>query len=203
MSKVKVKKHSTFIDMTAMSDVTVLLLTFFMLTANFIPKEPVQVITPGSVSEIKIPEANLMTILIDINGRVFLFLDKKGDKLAVLENIGKDYNITFTNKQKSSFISQPTIGMSIGLLPKFLDMDTEDQDAALKQIGGIPTDSTNNQFREWVRNATAVNKDLAIAVKADGMTPYPKVNSVLTTLRELKLNRYNLVTTLKGTSEGF
>ena len=32
-----------FIDMTAMSDVTVLLLTFFMLTANFVKKEPVQV----------------------------------------------------------------------------------------------------------------------------------------------------------------
>ena len=30
MAKVKVKKQSTFIDMTAMSDVTVLLLTFFM-----------------------------------------------------------------------------------------------------------------------------------------------------------------------------
>ena len=31
----KIKKKSTFIDMTAMSDVTVLLLTFFMLTSTF------------------------------------------------------------------------------------------------------------------------------------------------------------------------
>ena len=30
----KIKKKSTFIDMTAMSDVTVLLLTFFMLTST-------------------------------------------------------------------------------------------------------------------------------------------------------------------------
>ena len=36
MARVKVKKQSTFIDMTAMSDVTVLLLTFFMLTSTFI-----------------------------------------------------------------------------------------------------------------------------------------------------------------------
>ena len=41
MGKVKVKKKSMFIDMTAMSDVTVLLLTFFMLTGNFIKKERV------------------------------------------------------------------------------------------------------------------------------------------------------------------
>ena len=46
----KIKKKSTFIDMTAMSDVTVLLLTFFMLTSTFIQKEPVQVTPPQSVS---------------------------------------------------------------------------------------------------------------------------------------------------------
>lgn len=71
MSKVKPKKQETFIDMTAMSDVTVLLLTFFMLTANFVPKEPVQVLTPASVSEVKIPEYDVMTILIDPKGQVF------------------------------------------------------------------------------------------------------------------------------------
>ena len=41
MPKIIVKRKSTFIDMTAMSDVTVLLLTFFMLTSTFIQKEPV------------------------------------------------------------------------------------------------------------------------------------------------------------------
>ncbi|MRZ52916.1 biopolymer transporter ExbD, partial [Parabacteroides distasonis] len=34
MPKLIVKRKSTFIDMTAMSDVTVLLLTFFMLTST-------------------------------------------------------------------------------------------------------------------------------------------------------------------------
>ena len=56
MARLIVKRKSTRIDMTAMSDVTVLLLTFFMLTSTFVQKEPVQVTTPGSVSEIKIPE---------------------------------------------------------------------------------------------------------------------------------------------------
>ena len=53
MGRAQIKKKSTFIDMTAMSDVTVLLLTFFMLTSTFVKKEPVQVNTPASVSEIK------------------------------------------------------------------------------------------------------------------------------------------------------
>ena len=50
MPRVKIKRKSTRIDMTAMSDVTVLLLTFFMLTSTFVQKEPVRVNTPGSVS---------------------------------------------------------------------------------------------------------------------------------------------------------
>ena len=44
MGRAKIKKKSMFIDMTAMSDVTVLLLTFFMLTSTFVKKEPVQAI---------------------------------------------------------------------------------------------------------------------------------------------------------------
>ena len=60
--------------MTAMSDVTVLLLTFFMLTSTFIQKEPVQVSTPGSVSEIKIPDTNILQILVDSKGKVFKLL---------------------------------------------------------------------------------------------------------------------------------
>ena len=78
MGKVEVKKKSPFIDMTAMSDVTVLLLTFFMLTSTFLQKEPVTVITPSSVSEEKVPEQNLITVLVNPQGKVFISL--AGDK---------------------------------------------------------------------------------------------------------------------------
>ena len=74
MGRAQIKKKSTFIDMTAMSDVTVLLLTFFMLTSTFVKKEPVQVNTPASVSEIKIPETNVLQILVDPNGKIFMSL---------------------------------------------------------------------------------------------------------------------------------
>jgi biopolymer transport protein ExbD len=202
MSKIKTKKHSTFIDMTAMSDVTVLLLTFFMLTSNFIPKEPVQVATPGSVSEIKIPDGNVMTILISVDGRVFLNLDRKQDKLAALDQIGKDYSIAFTDAQKSAFVNQPNIGMPVGALQKFLDLRVEEQDKLLK-TAGIPTDSTNNQFKRWVMAATAANSELSVCIKADEKTPYPKIKSIMSILQDLKLNRYSLITVLKPMPAGF
>jgi len=64
MGKVKIKRKSTLIDMTAMSDVTVLLLTFFMLTSSFLQKKPTTVQTPSSVSEEKVPVKNLVSILV-------------------------------------------------------------------------------------------------------------------------------------------
>ena len=77
MGRAKIKKKSTFIDMTAMSDVTVLLLTFFMLTSTFVKKEPVTVRTPDSVSEIKIPETDILQILMDKEAvRVLLSLPR-------------------------------------------------------------------------------------------------------------------------------
>ena len=52
MGKLKIKKSDVWIDMTPMSDVMVLLLTFFMLTSTFVKNEPVKVNQPMSVSEI-------------------------------------------------------------------------------------------------------------------------------------------------------
>lgn len=205
MGKIKSKKHDTFIDMTAMSDVTVLLLTFFMLTATFIPKEPVQVITPMSVSEIKIPEANVMTILIDPKGQVYINLDRPEDKRAVLENIGQQYSISFTPKQTVSFLNQTHIGMPISRLQQFLDLPLSDQDQLIKDFG-IPTDtiiSPNNQLAVWIQTVKEVNPTIAIAIKADQSTPYTLVKNVMSTLQDLKENRYSLITSLKGMPEGF
>ena len=95
MGRAKIKKKDTFIDMTAMSDVTVLLLTFFMLTSTFVKKEPVMVTTPASVSEIKIPETDILQILVDQNGKIFMSLDKQQDMRAVLEAVGNDYGCTY------------------------------------------------------------------------------------------------------------
>lgn len=188
--------------MTAMSDVTVLLLTFFMLTATFLPKEPIQVITPSSVVDIKIPESNLMTILIKPDGQAYLSLDKPADKKAVLEMVATDYEMSLDEKQIVSFINQPIIGVPIRQLPGFLNMQMLEQDAYLKN-SGVPTDSLNNQLANWIQYATRANRDLRIAIKADRTTPYPVVNNVIMTLQDLKQNRFHLMTNLEGMPEGF
>jgi biopolymer transport protein ExbD len=196
MSKIKVARKSTRIDMTAMSDVTVLLLTFFMLTSTFVKKEPIQVTTPSSVSEIKIPETNIIQILIEPTGKVFLSLDKQTDMATTLQSVGKEYNITFTPEEIQKFKVQKTFGVPMKNMKGFLALRSEEQDKILKNFG-IPSDSLNNQFKVWVKSARAANADLRIAIKADQFTPYKVIKSVMTSLQDLRENRYNLLTSMK------
>ena len=200
MPKVKVKRKSTLIDMTAMSDVTVLLLTFFMLTSTFVQKEPVQVATPASVSEIKIPEINILQILVDPQGKIFMSLDKQEDRVAVLEELSKEYNVNFTPEQVNKFKLINSFGVPIKQMPALLDLPTDDQDRLLKDYG-IPIDTTanpSNEFKAWVKAARAQNPDLRIAIKADQATPYPNIKNIMTSLQDIRENRYNLITTLKS-----
>lgn len=200
MGRAKIKKKSMFIDMTAMSDVTVLLLTFFMLTSTFIKKEPVQVFTPASVSEIKIPETNVLQILVDPQGKIFMSLDKQPDMKAVLEKMGEEYGVDFSPEQEKKFVTASTFGVPMRSMQKYLDLPAEQQDKLLKNEG-IPCDSTDNQFKSWVRNARQVNPDLRIAIKADASTPYAVIKKVMSSLQDLRENRYNLITSLKTTSD--
>ncbi|MDR0830733.1 MAG: biopolymer transporter ExbD [Prevotellaceae bacterium] len=231
MSKAKVARKSTRIDMTAMSDVTVLLLTFFMLTSTFVKKEPVQVNTPGSVSEVKIPETNILSILIDTEGKVFMSFDKQEDMIKTLIAVSKEfpeayqYNVEIDTetgkltgdpedvKLLTKFKILPTFGADIRQMKEFLAMKSEDQDRVLPTLG-IPTDSVSGvkyangsvktQFELWVEKANAgksTDDKLRIAIKADQKTSYAVIKTVMNSLQTLKENRYNLITSLKQAND--
>ena len=72
MSRPKLPRKSTSIDMTAMCDVAFLLLSFFILTTKFKPSEAITVITPSSVASKVAPDKDVVLITIDKNGKVFL-----------------------------------------------------------------------------------------------------------------------------------
>ncbi|MEA4918513.1 biopolymer transporter ExbD [Proteiniphilum sp.] len=198
----KVKKHEVFIDMTAMSDVTVLLLTFFMLTATFLPLEPVRVTAPASVLEYKVPDYNVINILVDLDGKVFMNIDRPEVRLAALEKMAAEYGVTLNDNQKKAFANQEFIGVPMNRMPAFLDLPLSERDEAMRQYG-IPKDSTNNQFISWIQRAREVDSDMKITLKADQTTPYPLVEGVMKDLVKIKANRFSLITVLRGTPEGF
>ena len=141
--KVKTEKKSPFIDMTAMSDVTVLLLTFFMLTSTFLQKEPVTVITPSSVSEEKVPEQNLVTVLVNTDGKVFIALAGDRDstqssdkvRMELLKNAVSEYNrlnpssaISLKQSEVETFGQIHMFGLALKDMQKWLQMSPDDRD---------------------------------------------------------------------------
>ena len=200
MAKVKLPRKSTAIDMTAMCDVAFLLLTFFMLTSNFTQKEPVMVSTPSSISEIKIPERNIMTILVDRSGKVFFGIDGQDRRIELLQKMGEAYSIPFTEQELKEFSLINRFGVPIQQMQNFLALESEDRDLKENAIG-IPCDSTDNQFKNWVRFARIVNPQLRIAIKADQATAYPIIKNVMNIMQDLNENRYNLITSLEQDPE--
>jgi biopolymer transport protein ExbD len=71
MAKAK-RRIGIRIDMTPMVDVAFLLLIFFMTTTQFKPPEEVSVTLPFSGSEIKVPGSNLITVIVNAAGDVYI-----------------------------------------------------------------------------------------------------------------------------------
>lgn len=179
MGKVKIKRKSTLIDMTAMSDVTVLLLTFFMLTSTFLQKEPVTVLTPSSVSEQKVPTTNIASILVSPQGKVFISISGEADpevaggewatepiRKEVLARAVEEYNsfhkdkIELTQADADAFAKINMFGVPFTYLKKFLGMKQTEQDKILgdaaNPMAGIPINDNKdlerpNDFQIWMR----------------------------------------------------
>jgi len=204
MGKVQIKKKDIWIDMTPMSDVMVLLLTFFMLTSTFVKSEPVKVVTPGSVSEIKVPEKDVLTLLVDKSGKVFMQLDNQYTMDAVLTDMTGKFGVSLNAAQTKSFVKASTFGVSMDKLSQFLSLPEEQQGEALKTDGGIPTDSIDggmSELQAWVTCARNANSDLKVAIKSDGQTPYSVIKVIMNELQSLNENRYYLITSYKKVGE--
>ena len=199
MGKVKLKKQDIWIDMTPMSDVMVLLLCFFMLTSTFTKPEPVKVVEPQSVAEIKVPEKDVLNILVDKEGKVFMNMDNQFQLGDVAMDVTDKFGKTLTKTQLANFKSDPLFGAPISVIQDFLNLEEGARREQLKELG-IPLDSIDggkSEFQEWVKSARGVNSDIKVAIKADRETPYKIIKRVMSELQDIDENRYYLITSLK------
>ena len=204
MGKVKVKKSDVWIDMTPMSDVMVLLLTFFMMTSTFVKNEAVKVVTPGSVSEIKVPENNVLSLLVDKDGKIFAGMDTPAKQEALLLDMASKYGLSLTQEQLENGRGSANIGVAMKDMSEFLSQPNEKLNE-YQQTRGIPTDSVNggmSEFQDWVTAAYDANgEDMKLAIKADQATPYKVIKKMMSELQDLNRNRYFLITSYKTNSE--
>ena len=200
MPKVKIPRKSTSIDMTAMCDVAFLLLTFFMLTTKFKPDEAVIVDTPSSVSEIKLPETDILQIMIDKDDRVFFGIDGQPTRVEMLEKMAEKNNIQLTETEKSQFALVSTFGVPVENLKQFLNLPPDERGRV--QQPGIPIDSLDNELGFWVLYARQSNPAFRIAIKGDQDASYPVVKRVFDILQERQINKFNFITSLEAAPEG-
>jgi len=219
MAKANGPKASPLIDMTPMVDLAFLLVTFFMLSANFRSDEPVQVDTPSSIADSEIPK-NIVLITVDKDGRVYYgFTGGEEARKNLLIKMADKYKVKFNQKQLKEFSLMSSFGCSIQQLPQYLDLESEKR----KELNGsIPMDSTNNQLKDWIyfgnieglasgkikfEEAANRNPDTEMneykpkfILRVDRKALYIHAKNVIETFRDLDLNNLNFVTSLEAGS---
>jgi biopolymer transport protein ExbD len=201
MARAKVARKSTSIDMTAMCDVSFLLLTYFILSATAKTPDPVDIKIPSSTYKLKVPEKDIALLTI---GKGKVFFETAGQDImgATLDKIGEQYKISFTPEEKKRFSVMGSFGVPIQSLKQYIKMDGD----ARKKSGldtGIPTDSTNNQLSDWIlqaRNSVAElhSEPMRVSIKGDASEEYPAIKKVVDILQKQKINKFSLITTAEG-----
>jgi biopolymer transport protein ExbD len=198
MPKVKIPRKNTMIDMTAMVDVSFLLLTFFMLTTQFKSDDMIIVDTPSSISEIKLPETDILNISVTKDGKVFFSIDNKNfTREKLLAKITEKHpELQFTPEEERAFVLSGSIGVPLNELKGYLAL--EEVDRKLYPQPGIPCDSTRNELGDWILQGRISNPGARITINGDQGAPWSVVKKVMNTLQDKKVNKFNLITDLEA-----
>ena len=202
MGRAKVPRKSTSIDMTAMCDVSFLLLTFFILTATARQPDPLDITTPSSSVQFKVPDKDIAIVSIG-KGKVFLEIVGQDVKKATLARMANIYGQTFTPEETQKFAVVSAFGVPMGNMKQFLAMNSEQRNKSGIQ-SGLPMDSTvNNELFNWIKEARFATAelhgiDMRLSIKGNAEEEYPTVRKVIDLLQKQKINKFSLITSSEG-----
>ena len=109
--KVRSKKASTRVDLTAMVDLAFLLITFFMLTTTLSKPKAMDLAMPDKdekqTDQLAVAASRSMTLLLGANNKVEWFIGEPGKTQPTTEGFGKD-GLRKTLIEKGKEIQQTT-----------------------------------------------------------------------------------------------
>ncbi len=93
--KVRSKKQSTNVDLTAMVDLMFLLITFFMLTTTLAKPQAMDMFMPDKdennpEAELDVKASRTMTVLLGSDNKIVWFMGVAGDNPPTIDNYGKE-----------------------------------------------------------------------------------------------------------------
>ncbi len=207
MSRPKIARKSTNVDMTAMCDVAFLLLTFFILTTKPKPSEAVPIQTPNSVANKFVPDKEAVMISLDKNDHVYLSVSDNSidrvKKKAMIEDINQRNKLGLTDAEIARLVKQPFIGAAFSQLKQQAQMT--DAQVNSTNLPGIPTmDSTNNQLVEWIQAAVTAyqGEHMDLVLKGDNVAKYPALKNILTAFKKNEQFKFQMVTTPSNVPAG-
>lgn len=206
MPKIKMPRKSTFVDMTAMTDVAFLLLSFFILTTKFKSPEIVEVETPSSVSTKAVENKNVVLITLDREDKVYFSVsdENKEEKRTIIDFVNEQKQLNLSDAQKAAFVNRSSIiGVPFTQLGSYLNLSAEDV-ANFREFPGIPVDSTNNELTLWIRASVEAFKgqQMELMMKGDNKAKYPSFQGAIKALKANDQMKFQLITTPEGVPEG-
>src|SRR5579872_2989197 len=91
--KIRSKKASTRIDLTAMVDLAFLLITFFIMTTTLAKPKAMDMFMPDKSKkdvQLPVPETRTMTVWLGANDKIEWFIGAPGKSQPTIDNFGKD-----------------------------------------------------------------------------------------------------------------
>jgi len=200
MGRAKLPRKSTSIDMTAMCDVAFLLLSFFILTTKFKPSEAIAVTVPKSVAAKVAPQKDIVEIIIDKDGKVFLTMDDESVKETIANTLNSTRNLGLN---VNAFKKALFFGAPFGSLASFLSIPEDQRKGNL--LPGIPVkDSSNNEMIAWmalVRDSYQGKKP-NLLLKGDNLSKYPFFKSIVTAFKKNGFQKFQMITSPEGVPVG-
>ena len=201
MARVKPKRHGVLVDMTAMTDVAFLLLTFFILTTQFKKPDVESIKPPSSISQILLDDKDLMTINVTSAGKFYFSpVQSVSERKQLIDKMATKYGMSFNEQEKIAFVNNQAVGVPMSQLKSFLNLP-DDERKNYKDGAGVPMDSVNKQLIDWVKMSLEVNPNSKLAIKGDQVTKYPRVKSLFEGLRDIKFYKFWLITNQEANSK--
>ena len=150
--KVRSKKQSTRVDLTAMVDLAFLLITFFMLTTTLAKPQAMDMFMPDKNDkneELDVKASRTMTVLLGSDNKIVWYMGVIGDNAPTVDNFGKNgirQSLIQNNKDVIALTGNPEKGLMVIIKPtdksvykNFVDILDE------IKISNVPSYGINNK----------------------------------------------------------